>query len=251
MNLLSSIEEYMYGVNYSAELRYILFHLINNAFPSVTKNSVMKRESKEVITSGKIPERNWLGLSDLRQLTVSNIQNQHEKCLHIWKDELLRTMRSIKLPVSPLDVLLNEDRRAPAAEVSERRIRVMRHYAGNTSHSAQESDAHQSSSEHATNDDQDYFYVEKRGETVKDMDQVNQREWKAFQRGEKRILVLSQTSNFLLPTLDIPEDVGLLHFINRRRSLIQCLQRQMMISKQRRCMRSGYTRVARMEPSIY
>lgn len=219
----------MYGIQYSAELRFILYHLINNAFPVVTKNSIMKEESKAIIASGKLPDKNWLGISESAHLTVTRVQSQHESSLRSWKEELLRKMQSIKMPVSPFDILVNENRKTLVGEVSERRIRIMKHHAGSVDNSTQGYNTRQLSSERSQYDNRDYYYVEKRGESAEDLDRVNQMEWNAFQEGKKRVLVLSETSHFPLPQLAVREGVFSSCFINSRRQLTLCLSHQMTI----------------------
>lgn len=244
------MEEFMYGIQYAAELRYILYHLIN-AFPEVTRSSVMKEETKAVIASGKIPGKNWLGLSEVTHLTVSRVKHQHEESLHAWKEDLLHTLQSVKMPVSPLDVLLNEDRRMPTAEVSERRIRIKKHHAEIGNKTTQEHGDSPSSSERSGYHNKDYYYIEKRGDTPEDLDRVNQMEWDTFKTGKKRVLLLSETSRFLLPQLEVPEDVALSYPVNGRSSLTLFLLHPTRIQRLRRCMLSGYARVVRLVQSTF
>ena len=162
----------------------------------------MLEESQKNIINFTATKESWLMLSDSVHVTptVSRVFQQHEYYLKGWKQSLLQNIHDIRLPVTPIDVIINQLGGSPCiAEISERFNCLYHHEPHQQDESIDSLSDYVTPQNVYTRNDymkNSYFYFHNRGSSSESLHTTNTSEWISFLEGKKRVLFLSEQAGF-------------------------------------------------------
>ena len=173
----------------------------------------MSQESQNQILNFTATKETWLLLTDSVHVipTVSRVQKQHQAYFKEWKQMLLKSIQEVRLPVAPIDVIVNQlGGTSRVAEISERTLRLNQHEPYQNDNSLNDITELMDNKRMYTKEDYmkgRFFYLQNRGANWEAIQTTNSQEWNSFQLGRKKILLFSERSGFETRSFSSPETV--------------------------------------------
>ena len=164
---------------YLAEPRYLLYHLVDHCIPEVTSDWVLCEESQKKIIDFTATKESWLLLPDSVHVTptVERVVQQHQCYLREWKQFLKQVIHDIHLPVTPIDVIVNQlGGYQCVAEISERFNCVYRHEPNQQDESVNSLSDFVTPQKVYTKEDylkNSYYYYHNRGSSIESLQTTN------------------------------------------------------------------------------
>lgn len=169
---------------FSPQLRYLLQQLVDRSFPSLPASPAFTKATAVALQAGRC----CFSVSPLGTLPphllppnassagLKEISSHHRLLLLSIHKKLLSAIKEVRLPVGPIDVIVNQLGGEDAvAEITEREYRLVRRGAEGEGSS---------------------FEVQTRGQTDDEVLETNRKEWEAFVGGKKKVALLSAASSF-------------------------------------------------------
>ena len=160
------------------------------------------KESQKKIIDFTATKESWLLLPDSVHVTptVERVVQQHQCYLREWKQFLKQIIHDIHLPVTPIDVIVNQlGGYQCVAEISERFNCVYRHEPNQQDESVNSLSDFVTPQKVYTKEDylkNSYYYYHNRGSSIESLQTTNSIEWSSFLEGKKRVLFLSEQAGF-------------------------------------------------------
>lgn len=130
---------------------------------------------------------------------MESVQNYHLSVIDSCIDRVKSKVDEIKVPVGPYDVIVNQLGGVnTVAEVSERGLRLVVHTPGIVDESTIQLRHRMEKGDEVMTDylDSEYFFIENRGTTWRQLYQSNRKEWESFCCGDKSICMISSAVSF-------------------------------------------------------
>lgn len=169
---------------FSPQLRYLLQQLVDRSFPSLPASPTFTKATVAALQAGRC----CLSISRVGTLpshllppnassaSPKEITSHYRLLLLSIHKKLLTAIKEVRLPVGPVDVIVNQLGGEDAvAEITEREYRLVRRGAEGEGSS---------------------FEVQVRGQTDDEVLETNRKEWEAFVGGKKKVALLSAAASF-------------------------------------------------------
>ena len=169
---------------FSPQLRYLLQQLVDRSFPLLPASPAFTTATTSALQAGRsFPSISRIGTlpshllpPNAASIPPKEIVSHHRLLLLSIHKKLLGAIKEVRLPVGPIDVIVNQLGGEDAvAEISEREYRLVRRGAEREGAS---------------------FEEQSRGESDDEVLETNRKEWEAFVGGKKRVALLSAAASF-------------------------------------------------------
>lgn len=157
---------------------------------------------------------------------MENVKQYHLSFIDSCIDRVKKNVESIKVPVGPYDVIVNQlGGRQTVAEVSERGFRLVMHVSGMIDESTIQLRRRLEKEDEIVTDylNEEYFFIENRGTSWKQIYQSNRKEWESFCRGDKTVCVVSSAVSFPFEISMVPSKSVEVMYVSLSEDCVQSL----------------------------
>lgn len=136
--------------------------------------------------------------TDMSKITKEKVLNYHKEEINRLVKQVRENETSIKVPVSPYDVIISHLGANKVAEISERSYQVLMHSPGVSDMSTTQLQNRKGNDPTVKSDflQNEYYYIKERGSTWNELYEENQKEWEAFCMGKKTFCFVSSAVAF-------------------------------------------------------